>query len=132
VSPSAMGDRPAFHNQGVELRFIGGRFDVVGPARVWVRLTVPVVAGEIPTGLQRAAAAADFCNGVSTELPFERYVFINPDLTVSLERPPVGEWVGLDAVTALGSPGSGVASARLWDRDGPVGRCLQSLLVGPR
>ena len=36
-----------------------------GPRRAWFRLRSPLVAGEEPTPLQRAVAAADFGNGVS-------------------------------------------------------------------
>lgn len=132
VAPGLHDAYRAFHNAGAELRFVGGRFDRLGPARVWVRLAAPVVPGEEPSPFQRVAAAADFGNGVSSVLSFEHHVFINPDLTVHVERPPVGEWVCLDAVTDLGPGGTGLASSRIWDRIGPVGRAVQSLLVERR
>jgi acyl-coenzyme A thioesterase PaaI-like protein len=122
----------AFHNAGAEMRYVAGEFDGRGPASVWTRLTVPVVSGEEPTSLQRVAAAGDFGNGVSSELDFTRYVFINPDLTIYLHRPAVGEWVCLDAATRLGVPGTGVAQSLLYDVRGPVGRALQGLVVEPR
>jgi hypothetical protein len=121
-----------FHNTGAELRFVAGSFDRRGPATVWVRLTVPVVPGEVPTPLQRVAAAADFGNGVSSVLDFARYVFVNPDLTVYLDRPAIGEWVGLEASTAIGVPGVGLAQCALWDTTGPIGRSLQGLVIEPR
>jgi len=127
-----LGAHRAFHNAGAELRYVAGSFTSAGPATVWVRLAVPVVAGEAPTALQRAAAAADFGNGVSAELDFARYLFLNPDLTLYLLRPVRGEWVCLDAVTRLGTPGVAVAESALYDTDGPVGRAVQSLLVEPR
>lgn len=123
---------PGFHNAGAELRFVAGRFDGPGAATVWVRLAVPVVPGEEPSPAQRAAAAADFGNGVSSELDFRQYQFINPDLTVYLERPPVGDWVCLDARTRLGAPGVGLAESLLWDVRGPAGRSIQSLVVERR
>jgi hypothetical protein len=123
---------PAFHNRAVDMRFVRGRFDVGGPSQVWVRLRVPVVPGETPTPLQRVAAAADFGNGVSAELPFEQFVFVNPDLTIHLARMPDGAWVGLDSSTRLGTPGTGLAQSVLWDRGGPFGRALQGLYVDPR
>ena len=79
-----------------ELRFASGTFLDPGPVQVWVRLTVPVLDGEHPSGAQRIAAA-DFGNGVSGALPADRYLFINPDLTIHLLRPPVGEWIGMDS-----------------------------------
>lgn len=125
-------DYRAFHNSGAELRFVAGHFELPGPSSVWVRLSVPVVAGEEPSPAQRTVAAADFGNGVSAVLDFERYLFINPDLTVHLARPPAGEWVCLQAVTRLGTPGVGVAESLLWDETGPVGRSVQSLVVENR
>ena len=119
----------AFHSEGAELRFVRGAFDRLGPSTVWIRLAVPVVDGEEPTPMQRAAGAADFTNGVSTVVPFGQFLFINPDLTVVLDRPPVGEWIGLEARTAIGAPGTGVAQSVLWDELGPVGRSVQSLVV---
>src|SRR5439155_27290823 len=74
----------AFHNAGVEMRFLQGMFDEQGPATVWMRLRQPVVAGEEPTPVQRAMAVADFGNGISSILPWESWQFINPDLTVYL------------------------------------------------
>lgn len=121
-----------FHNSGAELQFVRGEFDSRGPSAVWVRLAVPVVPEEEPSPSQRVAAAADFGNGVSSVLDFSKWTFINPDLNVFLERPPVGEWVCLDAATQLGVPGSGLSQCLLWDEQGPIGRSLQSLLVQPR
>jgi hypothetical protein len=131
-SPSPLAQYKAFHSAGAELRYVAGAFAARGPATVWVRLNEPVVLGEEPTPLQRVAAAADFGNGVSSELDFAHYLFINPDLSVHLHRPAAGEWVCLEASTRLGSPGVGVAESRLWDVDGPIGRALQSLLIEPR
>jgi hypothetical protein len=131
--PPAMFDRyPAFHNQGVEMRFVTGNGDVRGPAVVWLRLLVAVVAGEEPTPWPRAAAAADFGNGVSSELDFMTTSFVNADLTVSIHRPPVGEWVCLDARTRFGSPGIGAAESAMWDVEGRIGRSVQHLVVEAR
>ncbi len=96
------GEGRSFPDDACELRFARGHFREPGPAVTWIRLAVPVVPGEAPSGLQRALAAADFGNGVSAVLDWERQVFINPDLTVHLERDPVGEWVCLDAETTIG------------------------------
>ncbi|HEX4244378.1 MAG TPA: thioesterase family protein, partial [Acidimicrobiales bacterium] len=130
-APGRLGldERPAFHNRGAELRFVRGGNGKPGPATVWIRLCQPVVAGEQPTPLQRAMAAADFGNGVSAELEFGSGSFINPDLTVSLVRPPVGEWVCLDARTRFGTPGIGSAQSTLWDVTGRVGTAIQNLMV---
>ncbi|MEO7397352.1 MAG: thioesterase family protein, partial [Ilumatobacteraceae bacterium] len=81
----------AFHRDAVELRFTDGRFTERGPVALWCRLTHPLFAGETPSGAQRAAACADFSNGVSSELDPADYLYINPDLTVHLLRAPEGE-----------------------------------------
>ena len=97
---------------------------------------VPVVPGETPSGVQRAAAAADFGNGVCGGLPFERFTFINPDLTVHLLRAPVGEWIGMRAAsyygTSAASTGAGFAESALFDADGRIGRSAQSLIIDER
>jgi hypothetical protein len=131
-SPAPMAAYRAFHNAGAQLQYVAGVFSGRGPATVWVRLAVPVVPGEDPTPLQRAVAAADFGNGVSSELDFDHYVFVNPDLTVYLHRPAVGEWICLDASTRIGIPGVAVAQSALWDVHGPIGRSVQSLIVERR
>lgn len=131
VSPGiALRDYPAFHNQGVEHRFVAGSFDRAGPATDWIRLRVPLVAGEETSPLARVAAAADFGNGVSWVLSrTDGWQFINPDLTVSLHRLPVGEWVCLEAVTYVEPTGIGQAESVLWDERGRLGRAVQSLLL---
>jgi acyl-coenzyme A thioesterase PaaI-like protein len=129
ATPMVIGDRTAFHNRGMELRFVNGRTNGRGPATVWFRLRCPVVLGEQPSPWQRVAAAADFGNGVAAELEFGSGSFINPDLTVSLHRPPAGEWICLDARTRFGTPGIGAAESALWDREGRIGRALQNLVV---
>lgn len=121
---------PAFHHDAVEHRFVAGGFDRGGPATDWIRLRVPVVAGEPPSPLERVAAVADFGNGISWVLSrLDGYRFINPDLTVYLHRLPAGEWVCLEAATFAEAHGVGVAESRLWDEHGPLGRSLQSLLL---
>jgi len=123
----------AFHSDGVEHRFVAGGFDRPGPATDWIRLRVPVVAGEDTLPVSRVAAAADFGNGVSWVLSRDAgYVFINPDLTVYLHRHPAGEWVCLEAVTYAQPHGVGMAESRLWDERGPIGRSVQSLLLDRR
>jgi hypothetical protein len=131
IPPRAL-DYDAFHNCGVEHRFVAGAFDEPGPATDWIRLRVPVVAGEEPSGLQRVAAAADFGNGISRFVDFEKLLFINPDLTVYLHREMVGEWLCLDATSILEPNGTGLAQSLLFDEQGVLGRSLQSLLVDNR
>ncbi len=92
----------------------------------------PLVAGEEPSPLSRAVVAADSGNGVSAALDFDRFVFVNTDLTVQLHRLPEGEWVALDARTTVEAHGVGLAESVIHDRRGPLGRGLQSLFVARR
>ncbi|MFF2085234.1 thioesterase family protein [Nocardia sp. NPDC058176] len=120
-----------FHT-GIEYRFLTGSFSEPGPAVCWIRLKYPIVAGTTPSPLERTLAAADSGNGVSAVLDWSKYLFINTDLTVTLHRQPVGEWVCLDAVTHPQPHGIGMAESALFDETGPLGRSTQTLLVAPR
>lgn len=104
-----------------------------GPQRVWFRLRARVVAGEEASPLQRVGAAADFPNGISSIVPWAgEWLFINPDLTITLSRPPSGEWVALDARTVPSDDGIGFAEARLFDERGRIGHATQSVLFDRR
>ena len=120
------------YHTAMEYRFVEGAFMEHGPATVWMRTTVPLLPGEEPTPLQRVLLAADSGNGVSSALDWRRWLFINVDLTVHLHRMPEGEWVCLDAVTLPEATGVGIADTALSDERGPIGRAVQTLLVGER
>jgi acyl-Coa thioesterase superfamily protein/acyl-CoA thioesterase superfamily protein len=120
------------YHTAMEYRFVSGAFMELGPATVWMRMGVPLLPSEEPTPLQRVLAAADSGNGVSAALDWSRYLFINVDLTVHLHRMPRGEWVCLDAITLPEHDGVGMADTRLLDEGGPIGRCVQTLLVAER
>ncbi len=128
-------DGIAYHRTSCTHRWVMGSFNDAGPCRVWIRLDVPVVAGEPPSGLQRTAAAADFGNGVSGAIPAEQLTYINPDLTIHLARPPLGDWIGLASHSLYGvggeSTGMGWAESALYDDAGRVGRSVQSLIIQP-
>jgi hypothetical protein len=98
-------------HRSIEARFLEGAWNEPGAASAWFRLRVPVVAGREPTPVERVLAVADAGNGISAPLEFTRYLFVNCDLTVSLHRLPVGEWVHLAAETRVeprgGGPGPG-------------------------
>jgi hypothetical protein len=123
--------RPRFATDANEVRFVEGGFGG-GPGTAWFRLVCPLVGDEPPTPMQRLAAAADFGAGLSSALPRERYLFINVDLTVYVEREPVGEWICLQSETRVASGGIGLADSVLSDQRGRVGRATQALLIAPR
>jgi hypothetical protein len=116
----------------IEWRQVRGSLGAPGPATLWARMRYPLVPDEEPTPLERVLTIADSGSGVSWELEVNRWLFINPELTVHLHREPVGEWICLDAQTAISTGGTGLATSVLSDLDGPVGVAAQSLLVTPR
>lgn len=126
-----VGDGPGYHT-GIEQLFLEGSFNDPGPAKVWMRMRYPLVAGEEPTPLQRVLIVADSGNGVSAALDFRRFLFINIDLSVHLERMPEGQWVGLDAITRPQPGGTGTSDTVLHDTCGRIGRAQQTLLVATR
>jgi hypothetical protein len=122
---------PMFAPDAIEIRFVRGIFGG-GPSTAWFRMRVPIVRGEEASPLQRLAAAADFGNGISAVLPWDEYLFINPDLTLYVERPPAGEWICLEAETIIAPHGVATAESVLYDEHGRVGRAIQALLVARR
>ena len=110
----------SFAATAMEMRWLNDPW-ALGPGRVWMRLRHPLLPGEPLSRSTRLAATADFGNGVSAALPFERFLFINADLTIHLQRLPRGEWIGLDARTLLHDGGTGLAEAVLHDEQGRSG-----------
>lgn len=135
--PDALEDMPLDNDPvpflaGLSLRDAKGSFRNPGPAAIWYRANRPIVEGEANSPLMRAAVAADFCNGASSVLPWDRWTFINADLTITLAREPVGEWVLLDAETWAAPHGGGIAFAKLADTNGYFGRAVQNILIERR
>jgi hypothetical protein len=118
--------------KAVEWRFVSGTFERPGPALVWARQRIPLVADEDPTPTQRLVILADSGNGLSRVLDVATWWFINTELTIHLQRPPAGEWMCVRARTVLGDQGAGLAETLLYDEGGRIGRGAQALLVGPR
>jgi hypothetical protein len=139
-------DRKSFAASAMEMRFLSGHplsgelpeLDTAsnhmptGAARVWMRLRHPLLPAEPLTPLARVVATSDFGNGVAAALPFDEYLFINADLTISLNRRPQGEWVALDARTLLHPNGIGWSDSVLHDDLGPLGKATQALVVQRR
>ena len=139
-------DHKSFASTAMEMRFLkgaplvgelpeldsGSKHIPGGAAQVWMRLRYPLLADRPLSPLARLVATSDFGNGVATVLPFEEYLFINADLTISLDRRSLGEWVALDARTLLHPNGIGWAESVVHDELGPVGRATQALVVQSR
>lgn len=127
---------PGGHQDGylkeIDWRFVSGNFDQPGPCRVWARPRIPLLPGEELSPMCRTLLVADSGSGVSMAVDPMRYTFMNVDLTVILNRDPVGEFVLLDARTTMAGTGTGLAETQLSDTAGAVGSGLQTLLVAPR
>jgi Thioesterase-like superfamily len=103
-----------------------------GSSVYWIKLLLPLIAGEDITPVQRVTIAADYANGGFVNLPFEQWSFVSLDLTVQLTRPPVGEWVAVTNDSLAESTGIGLGDAELYDANGRIGRSVATLLVEPR
>jgi Thioesterase-like superfamily len=127
---------PNAHTDGylsmIEWRFLGGGFGSQGPGSAWSRPRIPLIAGREAPPMCRALLVADSGSGVSAVLDSARFIFINVDLTVTLQRDPVGEWLLMESATATGDQGSGVTETALSDELGRCGTGLQTLVVAPR
>jgi hypothetical protein len=123
-------NRTFFVGSGIEMRVPDpGRF---GGGVAWYRLMIPTVPGRDPSPTARAAAAADFGNGLSgfreDDIPV---AFPNADLVMHLGRQPEGEWVRLEATSEWRPDGIGLARGELADPNGSVGLSQQSLVLSP-
>ncbi len=121
-----------FGRTGMEIRWVQGSYAEPGPAQAWFRFARPLVDDEHPSPIQRAAAAADFGNGISRVLAFADHLFVNTDLTMHLHREPTGEWVLLNSVTVAEPAGVGMARSGLYDNIGPIGLAVQTLYLEKR
>ena len=120
------------YGQALEWRYTAGSPDRLGPAAVWTRVRVPLVAGAEITPLARVLVAADAANGLSMELPLADWLSIPPGMTTTLLREPAGDWVHLACATQLSADGLGLASGVLSDEQGALGEVSQPLLVRQR
>jgi hypothetical protein len=121
----------AYH-RALEWRFATGDFNAPGPAAAWTRPCCALVAGEAMTPLQHLLVMTDAASGISAALDWTTATFANVEFTVSLLRPPRGDWMGMAATTHLGGTGAAQCFATLHDADGPVGRSAHALFVEPR
>jgi hypothetical protein len=117
----------------VEVRpTIGSVLGEAGPGTAWFRLVTPIADGVATTPIARVAAAADFGNGLAPPLPIDRFLYVNPDLTVDVHRLPVGEWVALESRSVAQPHGIGLSTSTLSDERGRIGTAMQSLYVEAR
>jgi len=106
--------------------------DTPGRAISWLRLNVPFVAGEKTSPMTFAAAAADMISSAGSIMDFDRYLSVNPDLSMQFHREPEGPWIGQRSLVRVSPGGFGSTDAQLFDSTSSIGRSMKSLLIDPR
>lgn len=99
-----------------------------GPNTIWMK-TPRLLDDEIMSGFQLTCPIADCCNGFSRNEEVQEVSFINPDLNIQIHRTPVSEWIGAKFSSQWETNGIGLASALLFDDEGPVGTAQQIVLL---
>ena len=125
--PPAFAQKWSRYFQNVSVRLIEGALEKPGPAAAWMRLDVPLVAGEANTPLLQAVQAADFSSGVAQIVDMREWTFINPEISLYFFRQPEGEWILIRSRTRVGAGGAGLTMATLSDRHGPFAEVLQAM-----
>lgn len=106
--------------------------DTPGRSISWLRLDVPFVAGEQTSPMTFAAAAADMISSAGSIMDFDRYLSVNPDLSMQFHRIPQGPWIGQRSLVRVSPHGFGSTDAQLFDSTSSIGRSMKSLLIDPR
>jgi len=125
-------DDERFHSHAIAVRTINDSFLTPGEGLSWIRLTVPLVEGEATTPFVQTATLSDVANGNSMALDGREWLYVNPDVDLSLHRYASGEWLGMRSLAHQHRSGIGYADTELFDRAGPVGRVGQSQILEPR
>ncbi|MBW2268328.1 MAG: thioesterase family protein [Deltaproteobacteria bacterium] len=99
---------------------------------MWTRLRLPLVAGETTSPLVRLASLSDFASGAGNALDLRRFVSINPDLTLHIEREPRSDWIGIEGSTEVRADGTGQSLGSVYDLHGRIARAQASLYVAAR
>ena len=115
----------------VEWRTVRGAVTSAGPAAVWARQRVALVDDEKPSPLQRLFVIADSGSGVSNVLDPRNGCSSTRSSPCTCYASPWGMDC-LDAATAVGPRGVGIARSALHDCEGQVAMGTQALLVRHR
>lgn len=101
-----------------------------GAGTKWGRVVRPIV--DFPAPFANVFAIAD--NGQPFSImpqPRPKLRFPNIDLTVSLSRSLVGDWIGVTAQSDWRPEGYGLTASALRDTVGPLGRACQTIVLAP-
>lgn len=103
-----------------------------GSSVVWMSPLAHLVDTEEMTQMQRLALVVDCANGAGAAIDPAAFVFMNTDTAMHLHRVPVGDDFALRARGSVGPDGIGVTTAEIFDRQGFIGTCAQTLLIQRR
>jgi len=104
----------------------------------WMRIPMPFIEGEETSPATRAAALSDFGNALANQVgtgetrPMSSLSYINSDITLYLDRNPVGEWLCLQADHRDEVEGVGHVESIWYDQRGRYARGVQARLANPR
>ena len=116
----------------VEMRRISGNPFRGGPAAIWIRQTMPLVAGDETDAYARCGVFGDLGNGIAAMDSMRDLMAINTDLTLYLTRRPVSEWMAIRSTTVSHGLGLGISDSLVYDASGFVGTANQSLFIDRR
>ena len=121
------------YHTAMEYRFVRGGFLEPGPATVWMRMAVPLVAGEEPTPL----AARDGRRRLGQRRQRRARLAALPLHQRRSQRPPAPRCPRANGSASTRSPcpepsGIGLSDTLLGDERGRIGRAAQTLLVAER
>lgn len=122
-------DLPMFRDF-IEVAYPPGETSDPGPTTIWMRVP-PLLAEERPSPIQSMCPLADCGNGTSSNARMDRVGFVNTDLTLQVVREPRSEWLASAALSHWADNGVGMSHATLFDRQGPVGVALQTIVLRP-
>ncbi|MEU6268944.1 thioesterase family protein [Saccharopolyspora shandongensis] len=124
--PPELGLRWGVHDV-VQVRWVADQ-SATGTSRAWMRMPLPLLAGEPLSPLGHVAVLVDCISAASPIGPIFG-PWINTDITLYLHRPFEGEWLGMEIRRDVQPTGIGVASARLYDERGPIGNAHEAVMV---
>jgi hypothetical protein len=103
-----------------------------GSAVAWMSPLAHLVDDEPMTQMQRLALVVDCANGAGAAIDPAAFVFMNTDTAMHIHRVPAGNDFALRARGSIGPDGIGVTTAEIFDRQGFIGTCAQTLFVQRR
>ena len=121
------------YHRAVDLRVAHGSWGT-SPIGMWARPRIPLVAGTDTSPTEQLMILADAQSGMGCPADPRHYTFLNPDLTVYLERPPQPRdgWFGFDIRATADRHGFGLAQSEVRDALGICARSAQALVVAAR